>query len=117
MHIHPNHGRTVKSGDVDIYGYVSPTVTFPDTKNPTTSARQAHRIYKLVHHLIVAEESVDNLFGLATMKPEIRFVLFFRLLFMCFVKKRGDVDLVQGWGKCGLFEEFVRPFRRVCAAF
>ena len=43
VHIRPNHSRAVQSGDVDIYDYVSPTVTFPDTNNPATTARQAHR--------------------------------------------------------------------------
>ena len=35
--------RTVQSGDADIYGYVPPTVTFPDTKNPATTARRTYR--------------------------------------------------------------------------
>ena len=43
VHIRPNHSRAVQSGDVDIYDYVSPTVPFPDTNNPATTARQAHR--------------------------------------------------------------------------
>ena len=43
VHIRPNHSRAVQSGDVDIYDYVSPTVTFPDANNPVTTARQAHR--------------------------------------------------------------------------
>ena len=46
-------------------------------------------ICKLVYHTIVAEESVDNLLGLATVKPEICFAFVFSFFAYAFCEKKG----------------------------
>ena len=43
VHIRPNRSRIAQSGDVDIYDYVPPTATFPNTENAAIAIRPTHR--------------------------------------------------------------------------
>ena len=51
-------------------------------------------IYKLVHHPVAAEESVNSLFGLGTIKPEICFAFVCFVCCLCALFQKGDVDVV-----------------------